>query len=260
MKIGRTVKHLAIAGLASVVLATTIMYGPAAVDSLKGGKAMAATVTQDQTQRTISVSGEGVITIQPDVAYINFGVMHKAKTAKDAQAGSAKAFAAVEKVLKEQFKLKTADIQTTGFYVQPEYNWTEKDGSYITGYTASHSIKVTYRNLDQIGSLLDAVSQAGANQVNGVHFSTEKTQAYELQAIEKAMANARQKADTIAKSASASVKGVLHVQHGSAGGISSPMPYPIMQRDAYASEASPSTSIQPGEIELTATVSVTFEM
>ncbi|WP_309123079.1 SIMPL domain-containing protein [Paenibacillus sp.] len=255
---GATWKRWAIAGIAGAMLAAAPVYGPAIVDSAKGGTAMAAETTA-AAQRTISVSGQGTIAIQPDIAYVSFGVSTKGKTANEVQTANATAFAAVEKALKEQFGIAAKDIKTSGFYVQPEYNWSDKGQSTLVGYTADHTLTVSYRDLNGIGKLLDAVSKAGANRVNGIQFGTEKADAYEIQAIEKAMANAKLKADAIAKAAGRSVKGVLHVQHGSVNSAP-PQYYPLARAESAADAGGASTSVQPGEMEVTTTVSVTYEM
>jgi len=257
---GAALKRWAIAGLAGAMLAAAPVYGPAVVDSVKGGTAMAAEATATTAARTISVSGQGKITIQPDVAYVNISVFTKGKTANEAQTANAAAFAAVEKALKEQFKVAAKDIKTSAFYVQPEYHWSEKGETSIVGYTADHTLVVTYRDLAGIGKLLDAVSKAGANRIQGIQFGTEKADAYEIEAIDKAMANAKVKADAIAKAAGRSVKSVLHVQHGSVSNVVPPY-YPMPKMESAAMDAGgAATSVQPGEMEITTTVSVTYEM
>jgi len=249
-------KRWAAAGLVGALLAAAPLFGPSVADSVKGGTAMAA---EAAAERTISVSGSGKITIEPDVAYVSFGVFTKAKTANEAQTANAASFAAVEKALKE-FGVAAKDIKTTGFYVQPEYQWSDKGESSITGYTADHTVQVAYRNLTGIGKLIDAVSKAGANRMNGIQFGTEKMDAFELQVIEKAMANAKAKADTIAKAAGRSVKSVLHVQQGGVSG-GAPIYYPMARMESTAaSDGGVGTSVQPGQLEITTTVTVTYEM
>lgn len=260
------------AGAAAVALiAAAMVYGPAAAELVKEGTAMAAEANEPATasapaapaagQRTISVSGTGKVTVKPDVAHVHFGVMTKAETANEAQTKNAETFAAIEKVLKDTFQVAPEDIRTSGFSVHPEYQWVEsRRESIIVGYTASHTVTVAYRDLDGLGKLLDAVSKAGANQVNGIQFGTEKSEAYELQAIEKAMANARAKAEAIAKAAGASVQGVLHVSQGTAGGAPPPIVYPMAKAELAAMDVGSSTSVQPGQLEISTTVSVVYEM
>ncbi|HZG86930.1 SIMPL domain-containing protein [Paenibacillus sp.] len=249
-------KRWAAAGLVGALLAAAPLYGPSIADSVKEGTAMAA---EAGSERTISVSGSGKMSIEPDVAYVSFGVFTKAKTANEAQTANAAAFAAIEKALKEQFGVAAKDIKTTGFYVQPEYQWSDKGVSSLVGYTADHSVQVAYRDLTGLGKLIDAVSKAGANRMNGIQFGTEKMDAYELQVIEKAMANAKAKADTIAKAAGRSVQSVLHVQQGGVSG-GAPIYYPMVKAEAAAMDGGAGTSVQPGQLEITTTVTVTYEM
>lgn len=249
--------------LAGAVLTAVAFYGPAMLEAAKEGTAMAAESTAGtavDAQRTISVSGQGKVTVQPDVAYVSFGVSTEAKTANEAQTANAKTFAAIEKELKDRFGVAPADVKTSGFYVQPKYHWSDNGQSSIVGYTADHTVTVTYRELDELGSLLDGVSKAGANRVNGIQFGTEKLDEYELKAIENAMANAKRKAETIAKAAGRSVKSVLHVQQGGvSGGV--PVYYPMAKMEGFAADAGGvRTSVQPGDMDITVTVSVTYEM
>ncbi|UVI30584.1 SIMPL domain-containing protein [Paenibacillus spongiae] len=207
----------------------------------------------------ITVSGNGELQVAPDVAYINVGIETRAAMAKEAQAKNASQFAAMEKVLYDTYKLAKKDVKTISFYVQPEYKYNEKDGtSKVTGYVATHTVQITSRNLEGIGQLLDSLSAAGANRIEGVTFNTEKQEQYELQALEKAMANAKAKAETLARAAGRSIKGVAAISQGN---VSS---NPIFQRNvAFASDesaANAKTSIQTGEITVTTSVSVAYEM
>ncbi|WP_199621546.1 SIMPL domain-containing protein [Paenibacillus alkalitolerans] len=249
------VKRWVAAALAGALLAAAPLYGPSLADTLRGGTAMAA---EQVETRTITVTGQGKIMIQPDVAYVNIGVFSKGKTANEAQTENAKLFAAVEKALIEKFGIAKKDIKTNGFYVNPEYSYPDKGQPVISGYTADHSIVVTYRNLDKLGQLLDAVSKAGANRMNGIQFGTEKSEEYELQAIEKAMANAEVKAGAIAKYAKRSLKGVLNVQQHGVNNDAPPY-YPMAKGESAAADGA-STSVQPGELEYTTSVTVTYEM
>src|SRR5690606_10161653 len=133
--------------------------------------------------KTISVTGTGEITVEPDVAYVNLGVLTKGKTADEAQQENAEIFAKVNKVLFDEYKLEEADVKTIGFNVRPDYSYQEGKEPTITGYTATHTIRVTYRDLDSIGELLDAVAKAGVNQINNVQFATEKSDEYEKEAM-----------------------------------------------------------------------------
>lgn len=207
---------------------------------------------------SITVGGEGSIKVDPDIAYINASVETRGKTASEAQKANAEKFAAVEKVLYETFGIDKKNVQTTGFYVNPEYNYTEKEGQKLVGYVAVHSIQVKYAKLNEIGKLLDALSAAGVNRMEGVRFATDKAQEYELEALKKAMANADAKAAVLASSAKRGLGKVVNIVQGA---VSAP---PVLVRaegaKMSADSLAGSTSVQTGQIEISTTVTVQYEM
>lgn len=206
----------------------------------------------------ISVVGSGEISAKPDVAYLSLGVETQADTAKEAQAANAAKIAKINTLLKDTWKIDAKDIQTGQFYVQPNYTYTEKEGQKVKGYTAQHTLNVTYRDLAKVGQLLDGVSQAGANRIDNIRFSTENPDQYQEQVIEKAMNNAKMKAGAIAKSAGRSLGVVVSVTQS--GGGETPV---YMQNEALqmkTMDSAASTAIEPGEVTLKTTLSVIFEM
>lgn len=227
--------------------------GPARAETAEAASGGSAAI------HTITVQGSGSVKVDPDIAYVNAGVETRASTASEAQRLNAQTFAAVEKVLREKFGLSEKDVQTTGFYVYPEYDYTERDGRKLIGYQAVHSVRISMRKLDQIGAMLDAISQAGVNRMDGVQFSTEKSEQYELEALKKAMANADAKAQVLASSAKKQLKGVINIVQG---GVSTP-PVIMDEMAKLAMDfgaASFATSVQPGQIEISTNVTVQYEM
>ncbi|MCD9025186.1 SIMPL domain-containing protein [Cohnella silvisoli] len=210
---------------------------------------------------TVTVGASGSIMVEPDVAYLNLAVETRGTKAADAQQANADKFAGVEKTLYEKFAIDKKDVKTTGFNVQPEYNYTEKDGQVLKGYIAVHSIQVTYRKLPEIGKLFDALTAAGANRLDGVQFATEKNDQYELDALKKAMTNAAAKAGVLATSANRQLKGVVNIVQGDVS--SNPILYvreqaKMQMNDMAASGAS--SSVQSGQIEIRTQVTVQYEM
>lgn len=209
----------------------------------------------------ITVSGEGKLQAAPDVAYIQLAIETRAATAKEAQSKNATKFAALKKVLFETHKLAAKDVQSTGFSVHPDYQYNNKDGtSKIVGYISTHSIRITTRDLEGTGQLLDDLSAAGANRVDGIQFDTEKGEQYELQALGKAMENSKAKAEALAKAAGRQVKGIVNISESNVS--SGPIPYYGnygLAKNETADAAAP-TSIQSGQISLSSNVTVVYEM
>jgi len=206
---------------------------------------------------TITVSGKGVVTITPDVAYIQFGLNTEGKSAQEAQQKNAELFSKIQDAIEKQ-GVQKADIKTVRYYTQPDYQW-EKDKNVLKGYRSEHMVEVTYRKMDAIGALLDAVSKEGVNRIDNVRFGTEKEEEYEIQALEKAVDNASEKASALAVKAGKTVKGVIVIQES---GTSAP---PVLYREAaemmnaksIAQEQS--TTINQGELKFSRQVQVTYE-
>lgn len=216
--------------------------------------------------RSVSVKGEGEIKSAPDRADVNLRVRTKAKDAKSAQAKNAKEMARVQKVLRDEFKVDAKDIQTTGFIVQPEYQYGQNGKQTFLGFLVDHGLTVKTKKLDQLGPLLDSLTGRGTDDVSvalgGVSFGSDKRQELEIQAMELAMKNAEARAAALAKFGKRSLKGVLRISDSSVG--FAPPPFVAGARMAkmemMASDASGGTSVAPGEITITSEVSVEYQL
>ncbi|TFE24743.1 SIMPL domain-containing protein [Cohnella luojiensis] len=218
------------------------------------------TVASATPPYTVTVGATGSVMVEPDVAYLNLAVETRGSKAVEAQQANADKFAAVEKTLYEKFGIDKKDVKTTGFNVQPEYNYTEEDGQVLKGYVAVHSIQVTYRKLTEIGKLFDALSASGANRIDGVRFSTEKKEQYELDALKKAMDNAAAKAGVLATSAKRQLKGVINIVQGDVS--DNPILFAREQANMKfaTADGEASSSVQSGQIEISTNVTVQYEM
>lgn len=240
----------------AVLIAGTMLVGGTV---LMGSSNLSNAVYADEVQKNvINVVGSGEISVKPDIAYLSIGVQTEAATAKEAQSANAAKVAKLNTLLKDTWKINAKDIQTGQFYVQPNYTYTEKEGQKVKGYTAQHTLQVSYRDLDKIGQLLDAASTAGANVINNVQFATENPDQFEEQVIQKAMANANMKASAIAKAANRQVGIVLTVTQSSSGPSVYNQNY--MMKEMATADAGASTQIEAGEIKVNTTLSVTYEM
>ena len=246
-------------GWAWAAAAAVVLLAGALLSGLIFGGGVRPAIASEDEKRTISVNGSAELEVEPDVAYISFGVFTRADTAGKAQQENARLFASVEKVLKETFGLSGKEIRTTGFYVNPEYRYEPDREPRITGYTARHMVEVTFRDLDKVGALLDAVSKAGVNEVNGVRFDVENVEAHEIAALELALKNARAKAQALAKAENRTIKGVLHISES--GGYYVPeygnadIGFRAMEGAAFSA----ATPISTGTVKIQKQVSVQYE-
>src|SRR5262249_32996329 len=158
-------------GVVAAVLVLAVLAG--VVGLLYARPAAAQASIGVPGMRQVTVVGHGEVKGAPDTATVQIGVEAEAATAKDALAqNSAQAQAVQEKLIKLGVGAK--DIQTSNFSINPTYG---SDGHQVTGYHVTNMVTVTIRQLDQAGTLLDQVVQAGANSIYGISFSVENPEA-----------------------------------------------------------------------------------
>jgi uncharacterized protein len=232
-----------IAAVALFILAVATLAGvgrPEAVRSAEG---------DSPPQRSITVGGSASVTAVPDRATFTFGVDTRGQTASAALNESAAAIKRVVDALKRA-GVDGKDIQTQNVSLYPQ---TSSDGRHIEGYAANASVIVRLDDLDRAGPLVDAAVGAGATSVYGP--ALERSDADELrgEALADAVADARTKAEALARAAGGSLGDVLTVTEG--GGSAPPIPY--YGREALATA---DMKIEPGTQEIQASVTVTFEL
>ena len=223
--------------LAGVLLAAAAIAGVA--QPRLGHTATAAAGT------TITVTGNGTVDATPDQASFNFGVTTQASTAADALRRNSQRARAIVAALKHA-GVDAPDIQTTDVSLWPQ---TRANGTQIVGYTASDSVNVTAA-LAKAGDVVDAAVGAGANNVSGPSLDTSDKSSLYADALTKALADAKSKAQAIAGAAGLSVTGVVKVVEG---GQANPLPYFTQERTAAAD-----VSIEPGTQQTQASVTVTY--
>ena len=214
---------------------------------LLAGAAGAGGAPSAATQHSIVVSGSGSVATVPDRAQFSFGVSSDARTASAALRANAAEMTKVIVAVKGQ-GIAAADIRTEFVSLSPRYS---SNGEEIIGYSAANSVSVTLRNLDKIGGVIDAAVDAGANQVSGPNLVRSDQSALYRQALRAAIANAKAKAQTIAR---ASVLALRRITDVSESGGPPPVP------EAAKVGAAPSTPIEPGTQLVEATVTVTFSV
>jgi len=119
-------------------------------------------------------------------------------------------------------------------------------------------LSVTYRDLEKVGALLDAATEAGANRIYNIHFSVENSDQYLAEVIQKAMNNANVKANAIAKAANRQLGAALNITQS--GGNVSMYAQNYVMKDMAMPAADAGTSVEPGEITVSTSLSITYEM
>lgn len=204
---------------------------------------------------SVTVTGEGQAYARPDQAQINMGVVSDAKTAAVALKANSEKMNGLINTLKNK-GIAEKDILTSNFSVNPQYRYDNVSGQQratITGYQVSNDVQVKIRSLPSLGEILDAVVTVGANNVNGINFSIAEPASVLDQARQKAMADAKRKAELYAGAAGVKVGRVLYITESS-GTIQPPRPMMMMARAATAE----SVPISAGEQESTASITVVY--
>lgn len=219
-----------------------------------------ATVAQAQSENgditpSITVSGTGRVKAEPDVADINLGVTKQGEDAKTAADDAAATMAAVIEALKAA-GIAEADIQTTTISLNPVYDWEETPPE-IEGWEASNLVNITVRDIESVGSVVDAATAAGATNINGITFRVDDPTTAEAEARAAAVADARSKADQLATAAEVTIVGVLSM---SESGAQAPQPI-YMERAAFDTAAGAAeTPVMPGQVELSINVLIQYEI
>jgi uncharacterized protein YggE len=203
--------------------------------------------------RQVTVVGRGEVKGRPDTATVQIGVETEAANAQEALAQNTAQAQALQQKL-EELGIAKEDIQTSNFNIYPTYG---QDGRQITGYHVSNSVSVKIRNLDQAGTLLDQVVQAGANSVSGISFSVADPDELLKQARTQAIADAKVRAQELASAGGASVGDVLVISENV--GAQPPIPLPMLARAEMAQDAA-AVPVQPGEQTFSVDVQVTFAL
>jgi uncharacterized protein YggE len=230
-------KPLRIVALVAVASAVVAFAGVGRPESAGGAEKPAGGIT---------VTGVGTITSVPDEASFSIGVQTQGSSAREALSANSeqmrRVIAAVRSAGVAKSDVKTQDVSVSANYA---------DEGRIDGYSARNTVLVKIRDLAKAGAILDAASNAGANEVYGPMLSRSDEDDLQAKALRGAVEDARKKAKALADAAGVPLGRVTAMTEGYAGG---PQPY-------YASDvrlAKAEAPIEPGTQDSQATVTVTF--
>ena len=203
----------------------------------------------------LDVSATGEVTRVPDIAIISAGVVTRAQTASAAIQQNAARMERVRAALRRA-GIEDRDIQTSSINLNPEYRYQENQPPILTGYQASNSLSIRFRDIRATGRILDALVAEGANQINGPTLTIDKPEEALDEARTRAIANGRARADLYARALGMRVVRLLSVSES--GGYAVPPPMPVME--ARMARGAADTTIEPGEQKLQVTLAMSFEL
>lgn len=219
-----------------------------------GGSSAAA--QSDDIQRTITVSGNGQISITPDTGMVTLGVEISNPELEPAQTEAAQKMDAVIAAMKAA-GIAEADITTSNYNIWVDRN-DEKPEQPVTGYHVSHTVTVKVRDITQISTIIQTGIDAGANTVQGIYFTVEDPGTAVSQARERAIEDARAKAEDLARLTGVTLGQVVTINEISYA------PYPVAARDDAegddAASGAAAPPINPGESTVSVQVQAAWEI
>ena len=197
----------------------------------------------------ISVTGEATVSVPPDQAQIDGGVTSDAKTAREASDANNAAMGKVLLALKGA-GIDEKDFQTSRLSLQPQSAPNRTGPSAIVGYRASNRVTIRLRDVTKVANVIDTLVGAGANEIGGINFMVSQASKLLDEARERAVADARRKAEIYAKAAGVTLGAPLSI---SEEGNAAPIPY---RRMAVGMAAT--APVAQGEETLQVNVSVSW--
>jgi uncharacterized protein YggE len=254
----------------SVVLWMLVAFLAVAV--ISGLQAMRYIGAGLQATNTISVSGHGEILAKPDIAEFDFSVVSDKATVADAQTDATAKINTITNYLTGQ-GISKDDIQTSDYSVYPQYDYQSvvcpqtsgvpvycpSDRQVLKGYEVRQSTTVKVHDTTKAGDLLAGVGTKGATEVSSLQFTFNDPQAPQNDARNKAIADAKQKADTLAKSLGVSLVRVVSFTENAGGNYPRPLTYALGGAQASNSKTV-APEISTGQNKVSDDVTITYEI
>ncbi len=217
---------------------------------------------------TITVSGEGEVFAVPDIATFSFTVNESGKVSADAEKLATGKINKVIAYLKEQ-KIADKDIKTTDYSLNPKYEYSggactqyscPPSRQILTGYEISQTVTVKVRDTAKAGDILSGVGKLNVQNISGLSLTIDDQKAVENQAREKAIAEARSQAQTLASQLG--VRLVRITNFSESGNYPQPYYYgkAMAMDSAVSSQGAAAPAIPTGENKITSNVTITYEI
>jgi len=209
--------------------------------------------------RTISVSGEGTVNVEPDQATVRFGVVTQDDDAEVAREENAEIASRAMNTIRD-LGIAERKIRMETLRLQPRREYNRETRSYDNrGYEAIRQVVVEVDDLTQLPTLVTRIVQQGANRLDGINYDVADREAVRNEALAEAAQQARTKAQLLAETLDAQVGPPRQISEQN---FNFPRPSFRVESAAMAkSDAAPEPdAYAAGEIEVTASVQVTFDL
>jgi hypothetical protein len=236
---------------------------PFATPLIASPAAMTVHPNSIQPETTLNINAEAKINQAPDIAYITAGVTEERASAGEAMSAQAAAMNGVFSALTSA-GVAAKDMQTSGLSLYPRYDYIEvpvrgggtRGEQKLAGYVATNQVTARVRDLDKLGAAIDSLVNAGGNTFSGVTFAIENDSEIKNEARAQAMKTAIAKAELYARASDLKVARIVTISEGYEYA-----PQPVMMaRAEMAMDGAAPTPVAAGEVGVTASVSVMFEL
>jgi uncharacterized protein YggE len=219
----------------------------------KAGELLAA--EGESSQRSITVTGIGVISVKPDMAVLTVGVQTQDAKAATAQQENARQMDVLTKAIKGA-GIAEADIRTSGYSIYENYDYSNNSQKVI-GYVVNNNVTINIRDTAKISAIIDLAAQSGANRINGLDFTVSDESKYYVEALKAAVQNAKAKGEVLAAAGGVSLGQVLQMAEASYGGALTKTSYNEAASFMAAGDRA-ATPIETGTLEISANVTVVY--
>ena len=200
----------------------------------------------------ITVVGQGEAFGRPDQAEVQVGVDILADSVAEATSQNEAIIQQIMDALEDE-GIAAEDIQTTNYSLWAEQRYGDNGPEGIAGYRVTNQVNVTIRDIDAVSGVLEAVTAAGANSIYGVYFTVADPAALEAEARAQAMADARERAESLAELGSVELGQILVISEV----IGQPV-QPLLDRGGAMAQEAAGPSISPGQLSYHVQVQVTY--
>jgi uncharacterized protein YggE len=222
------------------------------------GPVLAADVPDKYSGPVVVVTASGTTTVAPDQARLYLAVVTTEKDLSRAQSENSRTTQKVMDAVRA-LGIDNSHIQTSGFNIYPQYDYSTKSSGILMGYQVRNEITVIIKDISRVGLVLDGAVAAGANNVNHIAFEKANLDAAENEALLKAIARGREKAQVIAAAAQMNLGGLVSITEGYNASI-----YPNIANIAMDSVkglgGAGQVPINPGELKITASVTMVYQL
>lgn len=204
----------------------------------------------------LELQARGESRVIPDIAVVSAGVVTQSADASSAMRDNAARMTRVFAALKAA-GIAEKDIQTTSVNLSPQYRYNNNEAPVITGYQASNTVSVRFRDIGKSGQVLDVLVKQGANQINGPSLEVESPDAAQDKARLDAIKTLQTRAAMYAKATGMQVKRIVSISESV---DYSPGPIPMARMAVAAAPPMEKTDISAGEQSIGVNVSIVFEL